>query len=516
MTKQGFSSNWRSDIISGFVVFLIALPLSLGIALASGFPASAGIMGAIIGGIIGTFFTGTHIAVSGPAAGLIVVVLHAVQTLGHGDPFVGYQRALACICLAGICQVIFGYLRAGSLAFLCPASVVHGMLAAIGVIIMVKQYPVLLGATPHAQSIIGLMEEIPQNVAHLNLPVALIGFACFFLLIGWNRVPKIYSRWVPGPLLSVVLGIAIGAVITLASPHHISLIHHVYNVGPNFLVNIPGNLANIITFPDFSQIMTMNSIVATFSIFIVASLESLLSAYAIDKLDSEQRHSDLSKDLMGKGIVNICCGLIGALPVISEIVRSSANAANGARSRWSNFFHGVFLLLFFILFPSLLHKIPLSALAAILIIVGFRLAHPKQLKEIWHHGKDQLAIFLCTMVLTLVEDLLVGIAAGTLLAFILHIVRGVRMSHLFNTNFDMVEKEHDIYLRGKSPLVFSNFLALQKYIRKLTPQKTVHLDLRDVELIDFTFREHLTDLHNLVDAGRKFTVQMPHSTEKSH
>jgi MFS superfamily sulfate permease-like transporter len=505
-----FSTNFKSDIVSGFVIFLIALPLSLGIALASGAPATAGVLAAILGGIVGTLFSGTHVAISGPAAGLIVVVLHSIQSLGQGDAMAGFKRMLACVIIAGALQIVFGLLRAGSLAFLCPSSVVHGMLAAIGVIIMVKQLPVLIGVIPHAKSIIGIVEELPADMVDMNLPIAAIGLFCFLLVIAWNAAPKKYNKWVPAPLLAIFSGICLGLLFHLDTPHSANLFHHVYAVGPQFLVNLPGNIAGMIIFPDFSQILSAASVIAVVSIFLVGSLESVLSAYAVDKIDPQRRKSDLNKELIGKGVVNMCCGFLGALPVISEIVRSSANIANGAKSKWSNFFHGVFILLFVALFPSLLKEIPLAALAAVLILVGFRLAHPKQLGQVYEHGKDQFAIFMATMILTLVEDLLVGIFAGIVLNVLLHLVKGVKASDFFLPKFEVIEELEQVTIRANSPVIFTNYLAFKKLINAVPHEKELVIDLRRASVVDFTFLEHAKEMaKNFNELERGCTLHLP-------
>lgn len=494
MMKQGISQ----DIMAGFIVFLIALPLSLGIALASGFPASAGLTAAILGGVLGSLLSGTHVAINGPAAGLIVVILHAVTTLSDGDPVSGYKRTLACIVVAGLLQILAGLLKAGNLAFLFPSSVVHGMLAAIGAIIMIKQYPVLLGVSPKAKSLIGLVEEFPIDILHPNIVIATIGFSCLLLLLLWGKLPPYIAKTAPGPLFAVLLGIGF------------TLTEHLDVTASKFLVNIPTNLNNLFAFPDFSRIFTTNSLLAIFSIFFVTSLESMLSASAIDKIDPLKRHSNLSKDLVGKGVINTCCGLIGALPVISEIVRSSANIANGAKTRISNFAHGIFIALFLVCFPYVLDEIPLACLAAVLILVGFRLAHPRQFKDVASHGYDQLLIFISTMVVTIAEDLMLGILFGTILAFTILLLKGVKLSQLFKVIGTTHETENSIVFTPTSALMFSNFLSFKSHIQKLAQRKPCVLDLSQAPYIEHTFQEHLDNLHKLIESPYEITVHIPH------
>jgi MFS superfamily sulfate permease-like transporter len=484
-------TNLKADIVSGMVIFLIALPLSIGIALAAGAPASAGILAAILGGILGTFFTGAHVVINGPAAGLIVVVLGAVQSLGGDDPVLGFKRTLAVVIVAGFLQVVLGLFRMGRLAFLAPSSVVHGMLSAIGVIIIIKQIPVLFGAAAHAETIIGMVGEIPQYVAGAQLPIALTGLSCLGLMILWNRFGGKLKKILPAPLLSVALGLISAGLFNLSSEHSMHWFDKVFQVGPRFLVNVPVNFSEMFIFPSFDIIFSFKSIIATFSIFVVCSIESLLSTYAVDKLDPLGRKSDLDKDILGKGVINIACGCLGAYPIISEIVRSSANIENGAQTKWSNFFHGLFILIFVALFPSFLNKIPLSALAAVLLLVGFNLAHPKHFVEVYHHGLDQFFLFSLTLTVTLVEDLLVGIAVGIAAKIFIHWMRGVRFKQFFNPDIDVVEEGDGVIVRFHSPAVFLSYLNVQKKLSAIDSRQ-VSVDYNG-SFVDFTIRELVKD-----------------------
>jgi MFS superfamily sulfate permease-like transporter len=490
--------NLKADLVSGFVIFLIALPLSIGISLAAGVPASAGILSAILGGILGTFFTGSHVIINGPAAGLIVVVLGSVQSLSDGDPVVGFKRTLGAVVIAGILQVICGALKWGRLAFLAPASVVHGMLSAIGVIILIKQVPVILGAFPKVKTIPGMITEMPNYFANADIPIAITGVVCLLIIILWNKFAGDLKKIVPGPLLVVVVGLILSYFFDISNGHEVSLFNHLYHVGPEFLVHVPDNIAKMIIFPSFDIITSGRSISAILTLFIVLSLESLLSSYAVDKLDPQKRKSDLDKDLFGKGIVNIACGLLGAYPIISEIVRSSANISNGAKTMWSNFFHGVFILLFVALFPSFINHIPLAALAAVLLIVGFNLAHPRHFKEVYHHGADQLLFFCTTLIITIVEDLLVGIAAGIVLKLIFHLARGVKFKYFFNPNIEIVKENKNVVIQFKSPVVFLGYLKLKKIFTE-NEGSNIKIQKNDY-FVDFTIRELIKDsIHDAVD-----------------
>lgn len=484
------SNHWKDDILAGFVVFLIALPLSIGIALAAGAPASAGILSAIIGGIVGTLITGTHITISGPAAGLIVVISSSIISLADGgDLLLGFKRTLAAVIIAGVLQILLGVFRLGKLTFLAPSSVVHGMLAAIGAIIMIKQAPVLLGVAPKAKSITGMVADLPRMIMENDLPIFMTGILCIGILIGWNYMPKKIKSYIPGPLVAVGVGLGFSYILDFEHAHDVSWLHHYYHIGPEFLVHVPDSVKELFIFPSFDIAFTGRSLANVMTIFIVGSLESLLSAYAVDKLDPYNRKTDMDYDIIGKGITNITCGLLGAYPIITEIVRSSANISNGAKTKWANFFHGLFILLFVALLPTLINHIPLTSLAAVLILVGFNLAHPKHFKEVWHHGKDQFFLFTLTLVVTLVEDLLVGIAAGIGAKLILHFVRGIRPKELMSPSLSIEKKnENNFEIKLNSNAVFLGYLKIQGQLNEIPDGSTVNLD-KNGFFVDFTISE---------------------------
>ncbi|MDD5215832.1 MAG: SulP family inorganic anion transporter, partial [Methylococcales bacterium] len=401
-------THWRDDLLSGFLVFLIALPLCLGIAMASGFPPSSGIITAIIGGMMVSRFNGSFVTINGPAAGLIVVVYDAVQSLGEGDAMAGYRYALAAIVMASVIQILMGVFKAGRLSSFFPASVVHGMLAAIGIIIMAKQIHVVLGVTPEKGSLFSTIAQIPHSFANLNLEIAVIGFAGLAILIIWSLIQNKTLKMIPAPLVVVLMGMFFA--------HYFELEHeHIYlltpehtpaaEVGPKFLVAISENFTSSFYFPDFGKFFTVEFWEAVVAIALVGSLESLLSAMAVDKLDPCKRHSDLNKDLTAVGVGNLVAGSIGGLPMIAEIVRSSANVNNGAKTQWANFFHGTFLLIFVVFFPHLIHSIPLAALASLLVFTGFRLASPREFANVMGIGKEQLFIFVATIISVIATDL---------------------------------------------------------------------------------------------------------------
>ena len=363
-----------SDAMSGFLVFLIALPLCLGISMASGFPPVAGVLTAIVGGVVVSFIGSAELTIKGPAAGLIVIALGAVTELGMGDPILGYRRALAVGVVAAIIQIIIALSRAGVVASVMPPAVVHGMLAAIGVIIIAKQTPVMLGVQGAHGEPLEMLLEVPHYLAEANPEVLLIGLISLATLVLLPLIPGL--KKVPAPMVALMLTIPLGLALHFSDAHTYTLANHTYELGPEYLVQLPGNLLDAITFPDFSVVFSAASIKYIIMYALVGSVESLLSVIAVDAMDPEKRVSDLNKDLLATGIGNLICAAIGGLPLISEIVRSKANIDAGASSKYSNFFHGVSLLLFVALLPSLLQQIPLAALAAMLVYTGARLASP--------------------------------------------------------------------------------------------------------------------------------------------
>ena len=508
--KSEGGSTWKSDIVSGFLVFLIALPLCLGIAMASGFPPVAGILTAVVGGIISSFLGSARLTIKGPAAGLIVIAIGAVTELGQGDMQLGYRRALATIVVAAVFQIAFALLRAGSLGDFFPSSVVHGMLAAIGVTIFSKQAHVLLGVTPAAKAPFPLLAELPHSVSTLNPEIALIGVVSLTILFGHmalaKRIPAL--RRVPAPLLVLLVAVPLGLVFDLEHEHTFTLSHETFSVGPKFLVNLPSNLLTAITFPDFSAVFSSVSIKYIVMFALVGSIESLLTAKAMDMMDPEKRRNDLDKDLFATGAGNLVAGLIGGLPMISEVVRSSANIGYGARSRLSNFFHGMFLLLFVAFVPMLIHRIPLAALAAMLIFTGIRLASPGEFVRTFRIGAEQLLIFTFTLGVTLATDLLVGVFSGIALKMVVHLINGASPRALFRPDIEEQVGEGVVVLRVRQAAVFTNYLKIKKQLARHAHAPRVEVDLTEVRLVDHTVMERLRELSEEYSReGRQLTVR---------
>ncbi|GDX84081.1 sulfate transporter [Methylococcaceae bacterium] len=498
----GLKAHWRNDLLSGFLVFLIALPLCLGISMASGFPPSAGIITAIIGGMVVSRGSGAFMTINGPAAGLIVVVYDAVQSLGDGDAMAGYRYALAAIVVASVIQILMGVFKAGLLSSFFPASVVHGMLAAIGIIIMAKQIHVMLGVTPEKGSLLSTIAQIPESFANLNLEIAIIGFAGLVILIIWSLLKDGTLKMIPAPLIVVLVGMGLGHYFELEH-QHIYLLHpdHPYmqpthldsdQVGPKFLVAISENFMSSFYFPNFGKFFTLKFWEAVVAIALVGSLESLLSAMAVDKLDPYKRHSNLNKDLTAVGVGNLIAGSIGGLPMIAEIVRSSANVNNGAKTQWANFFHGSFLLIFVVFFPHLIHSIPLAALASLLVFTGFRLASPREFANVMGIGKEQLFIFVATIISVIATDLLIGVTIGILVKLVIHLMHGAKLNNLFKIHFTQnFQADGSIVINIQGAAVFSNFMALREVLSQIEHGKMLIFDKSAVTLIDHTVMEFL-------------------------
>jgi MFS superfamily sulfate permease-like transporter len=506
-TGAGTGSPWRADILSGFLVFLIALPLCLGISTASGFPALAGIITAIVGGVLVTFLGGAPMTIKGPAAGLIVIALGAVTDLGDGveGSLVGYRRALAVVVVAGVLQTVLGLLKAGKLGDFFPSSVVHGMLAAIGILIIGKQLHFAFGVAPTAREPLALIAELPHSMMNFNPEVLLISALALFILFGWPLIRSPWVRKIPAPLVVILIGIPLAHVFDFQHEHHFTFLGSEYTDAPRLLVTINGSLLSAVTFPDWSHLLDGASLRYIVMFTLVGSIESLLSAKAIESLDPQRRASDLNRDLVGVGIGNTLAGLLGGLPMIAEIVRSSANLNNGAKTKYANFFHGLFILVFVVTVPWLLHMIPVAALAAMLVYTGTRLASPAEFARTWKVGREQLLIFVITIVVTVATDLLVGVAAGIVCKLIVHLINGAPFGSLFRAKVDIEVDKQTARLVVHGSAVFSNYLGLKARIDAQTTQ-FVAVDLSDCRVVDHTVMEKLHETAKVFAAQKRHLV----------
>ena len=362
---------------------------------------------------------------------------------------------------------------------------------------------------------------------NLNHEIAIIGFTGLVILIVWSKLKNPTLKMIPAPLIVVLAGMALARYFDLEHDHMYLFLpdadflpHHEEIVGPKFLVAISDNFMSSFYFPDFSKFATVEFWEAVVSIWLVGSLESLLSAMAVDKLDPYKRHSNLDRDLTAIGAGNLVAGLIGGLPMIAEIVRSSANVTNGAKTQWANFFHGSFMLLFVVLFPRLIHSIPLAALAALLVYTGFRLASPKEFAKVMGVGKEQLFMFVVTIIGVLATDLLVGVAIGIVTKFAIHMLRGVRLNNLFKIHFVIEQQDAGtVVVSIVGAAIFSNFMSLKSALANLENGKTITFQMNNTYLLDHTVMEFLHDFqHNYEGLGGKciFLGMESHDTYSRH
>ena len=525
----GLIQNAKFDVMAGFILFLVALPLSLAIAAASGVPAVAGLITAIVGGIIGGLIGGSYVTINGPAAGLIVIVLgcfEAMRELSNGDPNLAYQYLLAVGVVAGVFQIILGIMKAGPMTNVFPFSVVEGMIAGIGIIIMVKQLHVALGLDVGG-NMFDSIAHIPESFKTMVLPAALIGAIAVVLMIIWPKVAGKLAKFIPAPLAIMIVTIPLAALFNAGAEEPVVK-----------LVSVPTEIGAIVTTPDFSVILETASILFIVSFVMVGSLESLLTAVAIEKKDPWKRRNNMNREFWSKGIANSLASMVGGIPMIAEVVRSSTNIMVGARTRWSNIFHGVFILLFLVALPFVLNLIPLSALAGMLIVIGFRLAHPSIFAHIAHTGFDELVFMVATVLGVVFVDLLFGVFIGmwlsiamngirassanrfgsSILFLLIHLVFLVVVVYLFlvlhwklqaiiimminvgfgiyafTTTMDVQEGGDDVAVKFGGPVVFTSLITVRNALDKLPEGKAVTLDVSDAKMVDHTVREKFKDI----------------------
>ncbi|MCA6421953.1 MAG: SulP family inorganic anion transporter [Flavobacterium sp.] len=432
MTKNtSIFANLKSDFASGLVVFLVALPLCLGIALASGAPLFSGIISGIVGGIVVGYLSNSHLSVSGPAAGLTAIVLTAITDLGSFNSF------LLAVFIAGIIQLALGFIKAGSISNYFPTNVIEGMLAGIGVIIFLKQIPHAVGydndfegdETFLQQDGLNTFSELFSVFNHIQLGSLVITLVSLSILIAWTKVDFLKKmKLVPAALIAVIVGILLneffiqsGSSLAITSEHLVSL-----PVPKTF-----EELKNIFVTPDFSAITNTKVWIIAFTIAVVASIETLLCIEAADRMDAQKRYTDTNVELKAQGIGNILSSLLGGLPMTSVVVRTSANNNAGAKSKMSAIIHGILLMVSVLAIPALLNKIPLATLAAVLLLVGYKLANPNIIKHFWEKGKYQFIPFMATFIGVVFTDLLKGVALGIIISIIFVLKGNMQRAYYF-------------------------------------------------------------------------------------
>lgn len=480
----------KHDLPAGLSVFLVALPLCLGIALASGAPLYAGLLSGIIGGLVVSLISGSQLAVSGPAAGLTTLVSASIISLGD------YKIFLIAVIVAGLFQLILGLLKLGAIANYFPSSVIKGMLAAIGIILISKQIPLALGydqpdfwtsgflnlfSTEH---FLGNLNGFNHHITRGAILISVLSLIMLLLL----QLPQAKKlKVIPAPLLVVVVGIITNILFTNAVSD--------FSLRQTQLVNIPSNIFASISFPDFTKLFSTTEIWKDGIIIgLLATLETLLCIEAIDKLDKSNRITPVNRELIAQGIGNMICGLLGAIPMTAVVVRGAANVDAGARTKLSAFTHGLFLLLAVLLVPFLLNKIPYASLSAILLITGYNLTKPKLYRNMWSLGWKQFIPFSLTIIVILATDLLIGVSIGLLIS-IYFIVR-----NNFKAEYKITEKFHEgidtFYIKLNSNVTFLNKVKLRKALDEVPEYSVLTVDGSECNFIDYDILEIISEYEN--------------------
>ncbi len=511
-TLAGLKRNWKADMVSGFLVFLIALPLCLAISLACGYPAIAGVFTAIIGGILSAFVSNSELTIKGPAAGLIVIALGCVTDFGYTagvDPAADYQAyrlALGVGVAAGAVQILFGLFRSGILGEFFPTAAVHGLLASIGIIVISSQLPIVLGVESTGGPIEKLL-SIPSYFMAMNPVIALIGGISLAIMFGFPFIKNPVLKMIPAPMMVLLVAVPLGMYFDIGTEQIVAFAGQDAALGPHYLVDVPDNMFTALTFPDFSGVLTSTGITYIIMFSLIGSVESLLSAKAVDQIDPWRRKTNMDKDLLAVGLGNTAAAFVGGLPMISEIVRSKANIDNGARTRFANMFHGLFLLAFVALVPALIDRIPLTALAAMLVFTGFRLASPKEFVHMYQIGREQFIVFVSTVIGVLATDLLVGIGIGIVVKAIIHVINGAPISSLFKPSMKVQNEVDDsATIKVDNSAIFSTWIALKNRIGRPGTKKVI-VDLSGTKLVDHTVMANLEALEReFAESDRELSV----------
>jgi carbonic anhydrase len=493
MNKSVFG-NLKQDFPASIVVFLVAVPLCLGIALASGAPFFSGLIAGIVGGIVIGVISNSHLSVSGPAAGLTAIVLASIIQLGAFETF------LVAVVLAGVLQLILGFLKAGSIANYFPGNVIKGMLTAIGIIIILKQIPHAFGYDKNAEGNLSFFGTDGNNtfsallepLSKIHLGVTIITAVALTILILWEKPFMKKMRVVPGALVAVIVSVLLNTLFQAAFPTLAVSADHLVQVP---VANSVSEFLGFFTFPDFSKAMNADVIMVAITLAAVASIETLLCIEAVDKMDPQRRITSQNRELKAQGIGNIVSGLLGGLPVTSVIVRSTANVNAGAKTKMSTILHGTLILVCAALIPFLLNKIPLGALAAILLVTGYKLAKISIFKQMFANGKYQWAPFMVTVIAIVFTDLLTGVGMG-LVASIFAILLG----NLKNSYYFHKKKHHEgevIHIYLSEEVSFLNKASIKLTLDKLPENSDVIIDANKSNYIDFDVLELIREFKDI-------------------
>lgn len=504
MKKTSLIGGIKENFPSGLVVFLVALPLCLGIALASGAPPLSGIIAGIVGGLVVGSISNSNISVSGPAAGLTAIVLTAITDLG------AFELFLCAGIIAGLLQLILGFIRAGSISNYFPNNVIEGMLAAIGIIIILKQIPHALGFDKDYEgheSIFdnglnfGYFTELFGAIQPGAIIITLISVA---ILITWDKVPALKRiKMLPGALVAVVTGIILNQIFKMTGSS--------LEIQTQHLVSLPvpqsfDDFKNLVTMPDFNGFTNPKVWIAGATIAIVASIETLLCIEASDRLDVQRRITDTNLELKAQGIGNLISSFIGGLPMTSVVVRSSANANSGATSKLSTIIHGILLLICVLSIPVVLNLIPLATLAAVLIMVGYKLAKPATFKHFWHLGKFQFIPFIATVVAVVATDLLKGVGIGLAIS-VFYILQG-NMKRAYYLSREKLDDADEIKMKLAEEVSFLNKAAIKKTLKNIQPNSKVVIDARETSYIATDVLEMIQDFANIRAKEEDITVEL--------
>ena len=495
---KGLIENWQSDVIAAISVALIALPLSLGIALAAGAPAMSGIFSAIVGGVVTTLYRGGHISVNGPAKGVIGVILLGIALMDDGSGK-AFNYVLAAVVISGAIQMLLGLMKLGRLADIFHSSVIHGILAAIGIIIFAKQIHVALGTQSDSPSIIQNLIDAVIYLPQANPFVIIISLSGLLLLLLHSKISYRFFHFLPAPMWVIALSIPFVYVFNFFDQQTLFFLEKEYQVGPHLLLDIPDTIMDSVMFPDFSKINTIEFWTTVFSILIITSIESLAIAKAVDKIDPYKRKTDLNKDLTGIGLSSMVAGAIGGLPIIAVIIRSTVNIHNGAKTKWSNMYQGILLLLFIVLLSPIMRQVPLCAFAILLVYTGFKLASPAVFKQAYNQGTEQLIFFVATMILTLYTNLLIGLLGGLLLALVTHMLLAkVTIPQFFRMIYKSGTKliklpDGSFNLKISGIANFLGILKVDKLVAQIPSGVNVNIDLSETRLVGMTYMDYLVE-----------------------